>query len=46
MNVELGRIKKDVSSQIESFKESMKAEIAADIADINDKVSRINLNAP
>ena len=42
--VELGRIKKDVSSQVESFKESMKAEIAADIADINDKVSELSLN--
>ena len=44
MNVELGRIMKDVSSQAEPFKESIKAEIAADIADINDKVSELSLN--
>ena len=46
LNTEFNRIKSDVDKQISSFKDSIRAEVAADIDDINDKLSSLRTEGP
>ena len=41
VNSEFNRIQKDVDNQISSFKDSFRAEVAADIEDINDRIGSL-----
>ena len=41
VNVELGRIKKDVDSKLNTFRDTLREEVADDLQEINDKLSSI-----
>ena len=46
VNSELGRITRDVDKKFDSFKDSMKAELTADLVDIRDQIASMSSSAP
>lgn len=46
MKAEVSRLKKDVENQISEFKDSIRAEITADIVDLNEKIDALRLDSP
>ena len=46
ISTEVSRIKKDVDDQISDFKDSIRAEVTADIEDLNEKIDSLRLDSP